>query len=141
MPNMVNAELYAYTAADNILGDASLMPFLPVTLASEGHTLDTSGLLDTGSSVNVLPYSMGIQLGAIWESQPILTELGGNLARFEARGLITQMQVGKFDPVRMVFAWTKADDIPLILGQVNFFIEFDVCFRRSRLEFEIKSKS
>ncbi len=72
MPNMVNAELYVYTAADNILGDASLMPFLPVTLASEGHTLDASGLLDTGSSVNVLPYSMGMQLGAIWESQPIL---------------------------------------------------------------------
>ncbi len=33
------------------------------------------------------------------------------------------------------------DDIPLILGQTNFFMEFDVCFYRSKLEFEIKPTS
>ena len=26
-------------------------------------------------------------------------------------------------------------NIPLILGQINFFLEFDVCFYRSKLEF------
>jgi hypothetical protein len=30
---------------------------------------------------------------------------------------------------------------PLILGQTNFFMEFDVSFYRSQLEFEIKPKS
>jgi hypothetical protein len=29
----------------------------------------------------------------------------------------------------------------LILGQTNFFMEFDVCFYRSHLEFEIRPKS
>jgi len=28
----------------------------------------------------------------------------------------------------------------LILGQTNFFLEFDVCFYRSKQEFEVKPK-
>jgi len=31
--------------------------------------------------------------------------------------------------------------VPLILGQVNFFMEFDVCFYRSQLEFAISLKA
>jgi hypothetical protein len=48
--------------------------------------------------------------------------------------------VGKFEPVQLVFAWTKATNVPLLLGQVNFFMEFDVCFHRSQLYFEINPK-
>jgi hypothetical protein len=33
------------------------------------YSLNVSGLLDTGSSVNVLPYDMGLALGAILENQ------------------------------------------------------------------------
>ncbi|CDM93534.1 hypothetical protein SPLC1_S050450 [Arthrospira platensis C1] len=40
----------------------------------------------------------------------------------------------------MVFAWTKNLDTSLILGQTNFFMEFEVCFYRSRMEFEVKPK-
>jgi hypothetical protein len=40
-----------------------------------------------------------------------------------------------------VFAWTQATTVPLILGQVNFFMEFDVCFYRSRLQFAISPKA
>jgi hypothetical protein len=32
-------------------------------------------------------------------------------------------------------------NVPLILGQVNFFMEFDICFYRSQLQFEISPKS
>jgi hypothetical protein len=28
-------------------------------------------LLDTGASVNVLPYEVGLQLGAVWENQTV----------------------------------------------------------------------
>ena len=49
-------------------------------------------------------------------------------------------KIGDFAPVRLVFAWVKKE-VPLILGQTNFFLEFDVYFYRSKLEFEIMPKS
>ncbi|WP_244913187.1 hypothetical protein [Phormidesmis priestleyi] len=46
------------------------------------------------------------------------------------RGACCDVQaiVGEFEPLQLVFAWTQATNVPLILGQVNFFMEFDVCF-------------
>jgi hypothetical protein len=94
-------------------------------------------LLDTGASVGVLPYSIGIQLGAIWEEQTISVMLAGNLAPVEARGLLVSAQIGSFEPVRLVFAWSLSNDVPLLLGRMNFFLEFDVCFYRSQLVFDV----
>jgi hypothetical protein len=48
--------------------------------------------------------------------------------------------VGDFDAVKLAFAWTQAEYVPLLLEQTNFFMEFDVCFFRSRLMFEVKVK-
>ena len=67
--------------------------------------------------------------------------LGGKLAHVEARGLVVMANVADFAPVRLVFAWAMSDQVPLILGQANFFLEFDVCFFRSKLTFEVKPKS
>jgi hypothetical protein len=85
-------------------------------------------LLDTGASINVLPYSVGIQLGAVWEDLNTSVQLAGNVAPVEARGLVLSAQIGTFAPVRLVFAWSLTDDVPLLLGRMNFFLEFDVCF-------------
>jgi hypothetical protein len=52
--------------------------------------------------------------------------------------LIYQQQ---FKPVQLVFAWTRATNVPLLLGQVNFFMEFDVCFYCSQLSFEVSPKT
>lgn len=46
--------------------------------------------------------------------------------------------VGRFAPVRLAFAWADVDTVPVILGQINFFLSFDVCFFRSRGVFEIR---
>jgi len=99
-----------------------------------------SGLLDTGATVNVLPYQVGLDLGAVWEQASVPVQLTGNLAQFEARALIVSALVGRFAPVRLVFAWTQATNVPVLLGQVNFFMEFDVCFYRSQLAFEVRPK-
>jgi hypothetical protein len=87
-----------------------------------------------------LPYSVGEQLGAVWEKQPIPVQLSGNLAACEARVLVLSGVVGKFAPVRLAFAWAKTEAVPVLLGQVNFFLEFDVCFFRSRGVFELRPK-
>jgi hypothetical protein len=49
-------------------------------------------------------------------------------------------QIGDFAPVRLAFAWVKSANAPLILGQTNFFLEFDVCFYRFKQEFEVKPR-
>ncbi len=138
---MRNAQRYPFVSIDAALGEASFRPSLPLTLVYQQSSVTESGLLDTGASVNVLPYSVGIELGYIWERQTTALSLAGNLARYEARVVLVQAVVGQFEPVQLVFAWTQSANVPLILGQVNFFMEFDVCFYRAQLQFEISPKS
>ena len=128
---------FPFTEMDASLGEASLLPMLPISLTYEGNTVRETALLDTGSIVNVLPYAVGVQLGAQWERQTIPVRLTGNLARLEARALIVSATVASFPSVRLAFAWTRADRVPLILGQANFFMEFDVFFSRSRSFLEV----
>lgn len=45
-----------------------------------------------------------------------------------------------FASVDMALAWTQDRNAPLILGHMNFFLEFDVCFYRSELMFEVGLK-
>ena len=64
---MRNAEHYPFTVAASALGEAGLQPYLPLTLTYHSHSLPVPGLLDTGAMVNVLPYQVGVDLGAVWE--------------------------------------------------------------------------
>ena len=48
--------------------------------------------------------------------------------------------IAQFPPVLLAFAWTESRDIPVILGQMNFFAEFNVCFYRHESAFEVCPK-
>jgi len=133
------AERYPFVERDPSLGVASLAPLLPITLVGS-KSISVSGLLDTGATVNVLPYAVGERLGAVWEQQTTSMTLSGNLAVCEARALIVSAVVGKFPAVQLAFAWAKTDTVSVLLGQVNFFMEFDVCFYRSRSAFDVRPK-
>jgi hypothetical protein len=135
---MVDVQTYSYKIIQPSLGLADRMPYVPLTIASATGTLSVEGLLDTGASVNVLPYAIGIQLGLDWEQETLSLTLAGNLARFAARAVVLKGQVAAFPAVDLAFAWTQSTEAPLILGQANFFNEFDVCFYRARSEFEIR---
>lgn len=137
---MVDKVRFAFTEVDLELGALSTLPYLPLILTYRNQSLSVSGLLDTGSSVNVLPYELGLRLGAVWERQRLSVPLGGNLARFEARALVLTANVEQFPPVELAFAWTRDRNAPLILGHMNFFLAFDACFYRSELAFEISPK-
>jgi hypothetical protein len=119
------------------LPDGVALPIIPVTLSLAGVSTSANALLDTGATVNVLPYAIGLQLGAIWEEQTLRLPLAGNLAKVEARALFINVQIGNLEPARLAFAWAQSSQVPLILGQTNFFQEFDVCFQRSRRTIEI----
>jgi hypothetical protein len=132
---------FKFTEKSNSLGEISFVPYLPIGLSSQDNSISTSGLLDTGASVNVLPYEIGLQLGLNWDSCKTSVILTGNLANFPAKGVILFATVHPFTPVPLVFAWSQAKNIPLILGRTNFFQEFDVCFYGSQLAFEVSVKS
>ena len=137
---MPQAEQYPFVAMSPALGAASLLPYLPIILTLRGQSVSAMGLLDTAAAVNVLPYDLGQQLGAVWDQQTTAVQLTGNLAQQEARVLVVSGTVGRFAPVRLAFAWTRSNAVPLLLGQVNFFMEFDVCLFRSQSLFEVKPK-
>ena len=101
---MADTERFRFAIADSTLGNASLLPFLPLTISLGGGAVQASGLLDTGASVNVLPFAIGEELGAVWEEQIVPIRLTGNLAHHEARVLVVSTVVATFDPVRLAFA-------------------------------------
>lgn len=68
---MVGQVRFAFTEINPEFGELSTLPYLPLTLTYQNCSLSTSGLLDTGSSVNVLPYEMGLRLGSVWERQTL----------------------------------------------------------------------
>ena len=138
---MAQPERYPYIEARNAQGQTLLRPLLAINLGTEQRSMTLNGLLDTGATVNVLPYEAGLELGLVWSEQIRSVQLTGNLARYEARGTILTGIVGQFEPVPLTFAWTRASGIPLLLGQVNFFAEFDVCFFRARAAFEVQPKA
>jgi hypothetical protein len=129
-----------FTERDPQMGALSAFACVPVTLARSGLSQNLVGLLDTGASVNVLPYEVGLNLGLIWEIQPFRIQLGGNLAQSEAKAVVLSARIGNFVPVDLAFAWTIDRQAPLILGQTNFFQLFDVCFYRAELAFEISTR-
>lgn len=129
---------FSYLPVATSRSDSILMPLVPLELRlGNSELVRAHGLLDSGAAVSVLPYTLGLRLGAVWEAQTTRVTLTGNLAAHEARALLTEGRVADFPPVRLVFAWTRSETVPLILGQVNFFQELDVCFHRSRLQFEL----
>ena len=94
--------------------------------------------------MNVLPYPVGVALGADWDQQSTVISLAGSLGRVEARALVllaSHSQLTLDGPIRLVFAWTRAEDAPVIFGQTNFFMEFNVCFYRSQGAFEVHPRS
>ena len=133
-------ELFTYVECEPVLGIASSMPYAPIKLGIGGKFVVVSALIDSGAALNVLPHSVGLELGAIWNQLAIPVRLSGNLGGLDARALIVTATIGHFAPVRHAYAWTLDDQVPTILGQVNFFMEFNVCFFRSRSEFEIKPR-
>lgn len=134
---MLDGQRYQFTERTDRFGRSVVMPYLPITLTNGSSSVEVIALLDTGASVSVLPYEIGVQLGAVWEHQPISIPLSGNLASSEARGLILSATVAPFTSVLLAWAWTRSQDVPVILGHMNFFAEFNVCFYQHDLAFEV----
>jgi hypothetical protein len=106
----------------------------------DGHRFLFTERTDSSGRSSILPYLPLILTngkGAVWENQTVQIPLSGNLAHNESRGLVLTGTVAHFPPGLLAFAWTQSTDVPVILGHMNFFAEFNVCFYRNELAFEV----
>ncbi len=79
---MLDSYIFAFVERTNSLGVSSMMPYLPISLTYRSRFVNGMALLDTGASVNVLPYEVGLELGAVWEEQTVPVQLSGKLRNF-----------------------------------------------------------
>ncbi len=106
---MTQKKRFNFIEKTNWDGETSLVPYLPLKLVNKDYSLKTLGLLDTGASVNVLPYQLGLELGLNWENLNIIVSLTGNLAQFPAKGVILKVEIETFSSVLLAFAWTQSN--------------------------------
>jgi hypothetical protein len=118
------------------------MPLLDVQLSYGSRQLTVSALVDSGAALNILPFDVGTQLGLVWEDQTFAIDLGGILTGTQAYAVLLSIQIADLQPTRLAFAWVSepSSEIRTLLGQVNFFQEFDVHFYGSQQQFTVESK-
>ena len=117
------------------------MPLLPCVLENGKKKISTLGLVDSGAMMNVLPHQLGLDLGGVWSDAEAELSLGSMYVGIPAMPFVARLRIGNLSPVRLVFAWAASNEVRLVLGQANFFMEFDIHFYRSKSEFEIHPKS
>jgi hypothetical protein len=132
---------FPYTVTAPTQNEFDSLPRLPLTLQLDHRRVEAVGLVDSGATVNVLPYDTGLQLGGLWDDRKATIKLAGNLGGLAAQPIFVMATIGDLSPIRLVFAWSRSNNVSLILGQMNFFMEFEVCFFRKQREFEIKVAS
>ena len=131
---------FKYSTTSPNQNEFDSLPRIPLILRQGDRAVETFGLVDSGATINVLPYELGLQLGSGQDERKAIIRLTGNLGNQQAIPFSVVAQIGEFEPLKLVFAWTNIPNAPLILGPTNFFLEFDVCFYRSKSEFEIQAK-
>jgi hypothetical protein len=115
-------------------------PLLEITILNQFKSVTIPALVDSGASLNILPFDIGNALNLNWNEQTYPLDLGGVLKGTQAFAVVLQTEVDGFPPVKLAYAWINkpSSEIKMILGQVNFFQEFDICFYGDQKAFEVR---
>ncbi|NEO82998.1 MAG: hypothetical protein F6J87_01875 [Spirulina sp. SIO3F2] len=132
---------FRYSTPNPSQDEFDSLPYIPLILTYQSQSLEVTGLVDSGSTVSVLPNNIGMALGAMWDDTQAIIPLAGSLSRQQAMPLFINAEIPGCGVAKLAFAWARTDDIPIILGQTNFFMEFDIFFYRSQFEFEFRLKA
>lgn len=118
------------------------MPLIDIQLSNSSQSIIVSALVDSGAALNILPFDIGSELGLVWEKQTFPINLGGVLQGSQAYAVLLEAKIAELQPTQLAFAWVdKATaDLRLLLGQVNFFQEFNVHFYGNQQFFEVEAK-
>lgn len=130
--------VFPYVINRQYAPDERARPFLPITLKNQQHEVETLALVDSGADMCILPYDVGVKLGGDWDKQQRIVGLSGLVGQVESRAFVVDLFVGNWRLGKLGFAWTSEPDVAVILGQVDFFSVFNVCFMRSTQQFELE---
>ncbi len=132
----MNAQRFAYTPHPRFPGG---MPCVDLHLSSQEKILSVFALVDSGAALNVLPFDIGLELGFVWESQTFPLNLEGTLTGTHGYAVLLHAELAPFPPIELAFAWVNRPrpEVRMLLGQVNFFQEFNVYFYGHQQAFEI----
>ncbi|MGD1910474.1 MAG: hypothetical protein ACFB2X_06370 [Rivularia sp. (in: cyanobacteria)] len=56
---------FRYSTSNPSQNEFDSLPRIPLILLRENFSVETIGLADSGATINVLPYEIGVQLGAV----------------------------------------------------------------------------
>lgn len=129
---------YPYVVRTEYIPDFVARPFLPVTIRYGQAEIQTMALLDSGADINVMPYQLGLELGADWDAPSVIEDLQGLGGGVQAKRIVADLHVESWPSIGQIFAWARDDEIPVILGQIDFFQNVNVCFHRYQYTFEIE---
>lgn len=119
------------------------MPLIDIQLSNGSKSLIVSALVDSDASLNILPFDVGIELSLVWEDQIFPIDLGGILTGSQAYAVLLEAQITNVQPMQLAFAWVNkpSSEVRTLLGQVNFFQEFDIHFYGNQQLFNVEPKS
>lgn len=132
---------FPYLPRPNGTGPHDTAPLLPARLSFNSAAVDVEFLVDSGAVTNVVPYDVGARFGLSWQRLPKSLTVGGAGGSAPAKALPLNITIGSLPPTTLFFAWVITNTYPLVLGQVDFFQHFDVCFFRSRGVFQIQPRT
>jgi hypothetical protein len=139
---------FVYTEVSGPPGKAGMLPFISLTLdyvdeeQLQVKRLDVPALVDSGATVNVLPRDIGERFGLDWYEQQHRIDSAGSIYGHPALALPLFATVPGQSPKHLWFAWSElsSNTIRTLVGQINFFDEFYVDFRKPLGYFEIAAK-
>jgi hypothetical protein len=117
------------------LSPGNILPFLRMNISAV-QKISVIALVDSGASINLLPYSVGQALGFDWDSTEKGPPISGTI-HSESRIVKARVTIGSLDEVELSFCWIKRDDVRLLLGHYDFFAHFTVCFLTRENKFSL----
>ena len=119
------------------------IPLINILLSYNATSVNVPAIVDSGAALNILPYDIGMALNLNWDNQTFPLDLGGILTGTQAYAVLLQAKIESFPSFKLAFAWINkpSTEVRVLLGQVNFFQEFDVHFYGRQKAFEISLRT
>ncbi len=85
---------FKYSVTDPSQNELDSLPRLTLTPSCNTRQVDVVGLVDSGATINVLPYEIGVHLKETWDDRKANIKLAGNMGRFPAMPLAVMAKIG-----------------------------------------------
>ncbi|HEY9693269.1 MAG TPA: hypothetical protein V6D15_13740 [Oculatellaceae cyanobacterium] len=92
---------FKYSTTSPSQNEFDSLPRIPLVLRRGDQIVEAFGLVDSGATINVLPYEMGLQLGGAWDESKAIIQLAGNLSSQPAMPFFATAEIGEFASVKL----------------------------------------